>query len=206
MDQGELMHNLRGALSETVHVYGTAIKERINRSGLLHLEVVGTGLGYIELLASSLCLFQGVGDFKITSYESNKFLALQFADFVKGGNMSPYQETVNELAHKFELEPSKIIKSLRTNLDQKSELKQPFSFRTCNCICYDPFSKKTNPSLWEDSFLSPYLGSISKKEVTFATYASFKGLHRTLTENGFTVTTPSGYGGKREFTLATRAF
>jgi len=58
-DCSEAMHSLRGAFSETVYIYGTAIRLAAERGFNERVLSMGLGLGYVELLAAAIALHTG---------------------------------------------------------------------------------------------------------------------------------------------------
>jgi protein-L-isoaspartate O-methyltransferase len=75
----ESMHHSGGAATETKYIYGEAILKALTFQKDLNFLVVGLGLGYIEILISSL-----IENAKIESYEIDEELRTHFLDWVKG--------------------------------------------------------------------------------------------------------------------------
>lgn len=92
----EAMHSLRGALSETVYIYGTAISTCLERNFSPRVLSMGLGLGYVELLSSALFLKAGV-PFEKRSGQSFEILPelrdgfSQWLNYENGGQWLNYE-------------------------------------------------------------------------------------------------------------------
>lgn len=101
-------------------------------------------------------------------------------------------------------ELSKGYKEGRWIIEADLHLMQKFPFRS-HGIFYDAFSSQTSPELWTESFLKDFLLKASDFPCCFSTYAATGALKRSLKSSGFVPHILSGYGGKRQNTLAIRS-
>ncbi len=198
-EKPESMHHSGGAATETNYIYGEAILKALNHQKNLQFLVVGLGLGYIEILISSLA-----DVVKIESYEVDDELRLNFAEWIKGSDQF---EIYNEVCKSLKLDTLKIRKKLQAvnEININSELSIHSTFKEkSNVICFDAFSQKTSGSLWTEDFLNYFIISACADDCLFTTYACTSLLKRVLIKNGFTLIKREGYAGKRESTLAVR--
>lgn len=204
----EQMHYSTGAASETVYVYGEAIKKAqslIKPSDSRYM-VVGLGLGYIEILIDLMTS----GEFKqIVSFEKDEGLIENFSSWCNSKDFDLYDQVANSLMEKLLLKKSTIeIKTqLKNKLQifpeiEKSHNVTPNQF---NVICYDVFSSKMDLTLWEFRFLNQFIQVHSAPICVFASYSKTGALNRALKQNGFKIFDRKGFSTKRECTLAVRA-
>jgi hypothetical protein len=73
-------------------------------------------------------------------------------------------------------------------------------------ICYDAFSSKTSPHLWEESFLQRFFQTLAAPISCVSTYACTGALKRSLKSNDFTLDLRHGFSGKRQCTFARKGF
>jgi hypothetical protein len=107
--KGEAMHHLNGAASESLHVYGPAIRmawSMFAQSSIqetLRVAVVGLGLGYLERLCVALgprstesrpglgSSAKTIAPLELHSFESNPTLVEAFTSWLQGGHCSWHQ-------------------------------------------------------------------------------------------------------------------
>ncbi|MEQ1878476.1 MAG: MnmC family methyltransferase [Bdellovibrionia bacterium] len=202
----EGMHALDGALSETLHVYGPAIDLVFDGGWAPRFLVVGLGLGYIELLILARAFRRGISP-EIFSFESKE-------ELVAGVKASTQHKSGSIFAEvRDEIERSTGVTGLTSIAREALEsgrwiMNGPLEFSTelpkVSSILFDPYSRGQCPDLWEEQFLSRMLNDAASPRSVFATYASFGALKRVLAGAGFALETRSGFGRKRECTLAVR--
>ena len=218
---GESMHNLRGALSETLYIYRLPIEMAL---GWILPEIrffsMGLGLGYNELMVSALCLLHGQSEWKLVSFESVPLLRQAFLNWVTEQPPANenhrrlyaiYDQILDGLTEKLDLsQPFQFRQNLRTKLDEGSWMVEE-SFLpdtqvafTCHAILYDAFSSNTSPDLWTETNLHRFLELVAAESCAFSTYAAKGALKRALTAKGFQLEKTSGFGGKRQSTFAYR--
>ena len=211
------MHNSKGAFSETVYIYGTAIEFAITRGFSMKFISLGLGLGYNELLCTSLLLKHSVPLAEVygQSYEAVSELNHTFSKWLRSETIAPdfqsaYDMIVNLCAVETQQESSLIkftLSQLVANrnwklgraLDAETTFDQKFS-----CYMFDAFSSKTSPELWEENFLTSFFQSTAADQAVISTYASTGALKRSLTKNNFKVEIKTGFSGKRESTFAVK--
>ena len=201
----EQMHYSTGAASETIYVYGEAIKKA---SALIKPEasqylVVGLGLGYIEILID---LLTG-GDFKqIVSFEKDEGLIENFSNWCNLKKSDVHDHVVNSLIDQLKINTSteKIKTQLKNKLQIYSALDkaQNVTPNRFNVICYDVFSSKMDSKLWDFHFLDQFIKEHSAPICVFASYSKTGALNRALKQNGFELFLRKGFSTKRECTLA----
>jgi hypothetical protein len=219
---GEPMHNLKGAFSETLYIYGPALRavySQIRQPATMpRVMSVGLGLGYIEILAA--VLYSKSSNAKSAgwsgeSFELSKELRENFASWildegVPDGFRTAYNKILNLTCEHEKVDPKKILNLLRQSLrDGNWKIRQELSEFTkfdqkFNCICYDAFSSRTSPALWEDIFLSTLLDSAAAPSALVATYACVSGLKHALSSNNFALEIRKGFAGKRNCSMASR--
>lgn len=213
VSEGEKMHSMDGALSESIYIYGSAIEKclQVPRPAILSM---GLGLGYNELLA--LCYFykNKVEDFYIASFEKEAFLIEYFLRWIHNES-NPlshcYQQIASQLEEIFEIPHDE----LRLFMEQsESNLKVHFfheltlenqTRKKFNSILYDAYSSATNQELWQQNHLETFMKNYCDSQFcNFATYAATGNLTRALKAQGFDVEKKAGYGNKRESTYGLR--
>ena len=197
--------------------------------------VVGLGLGYIELLWSFECLNifgQNLDSpifstLHLHSFESDPFLRNSFIDFFLNDSdtvlMPVYQQILEyflkdsryqninaDLVKKF-LRISYLAQRLKFFAAIEPEF--PISWRDLPneknnyaIICYDAFSSKTSPHLWEENFLQRFFQTLAAPISCVSTYACTGALKRSLKSNDFTLDLRHGFSGKRQCTFARKGF
>ena len=71
-------------------------------------------------------------------------------------------------------------------------------------IYFDPFSRKTNPEMFDVDFLSACIKNAASEECAIASYSVAVPLKRALSENGFKVEKRDGFKFKRQCLWALR--
>lgn len=217
--KGEVMHHSGGAAAETNQIYGKPIADIMARLSRPSFLIVGLGLGYIEMVIAREALKQGRGPetvARITSFESVPELREFFWKWLWGrdSELSPevsatYDQVLKSVLKDHDLEETKVKAFLqfffRKASDISEALAQPLTVTgDYNGILYDAFSSKTSPHLWEESFLTEFLGQVTNKDCVFSTYACRGSLKRALRHHDFEVVVREGFLGKRNSTLGLR--
>ena len=213
---GEAMHSSHGAFAETVYIYGNALNQaRATLGHEPHVLSVGLGLGYIEALAAASAGAQGSSPTG-ASYEASSELREHFKDWILGRKVEPafaacYTDIFTRSAALVSLSPDFVRLTLAQAIADgqwtlQAALDADVKFdRTFDCICFDAYSAKTSPELWNERFLEAFLHKACSSPCVFASYARTGALTRALGAEGFTTNPREGFAGKRESTLATRA-
>ncbi len=226
---GEAMHSLKGAFSETVYIYGTAIDHAMKLPSPLAVLSMGLGLGYVELLAAGLALKAGrENELRIESFEILKELRSWFVGWLQGSNgvrpkvppevpsdvplgfATSYAQILELTARETGVSAESIRGLLlrmqesgrwqvRAALTSKTVFDHKFS-----CICFDAFSSKSSPELWSEDFLRDFLAKSASEHAVLSTYACTGKLKRALVEAGFTLQIRLGFASKRDSTFASR--
>ncbi len=207
--EGEPMHHLGGAYSETQYIYGEALRRLQQWPQLTEWKVlvVGLGLGYIELLAMAEAL-KNNKPVQILSYEINQDLVEAFLAWLKGELVENtydclynfYQKDYPELDLKFALYEA--YRQGRWQIRGALEV-ESLPDENYQALLFDAFSSKSTPDLWTEEFLQLFLKQTVKEQALFSTYACTGLLRRTLQTAGFAVEKRIGFLGKRNATIAT---
>lgn len=211
-EQGEAMHSLAGALGETREVYGQALDWAIDHTGTLSVLVVGLGLGYIEWLALARAAQAGI-PCKILSFELEPELRENALALIhrQRRTLPSFEAAARCMAEAEGLAFERLIQlgeqalsagNWRIEPALSSESRYPTSY---NAICYDAYSSKSSPELWEEPFLDHFLQSACAPSACLTTYAAKGTLKRSLARAGFSVERIPGFAGKRERFFAWRA-
>ena len=204
----EQMHYSTGAASETIYIYGEAVRQAqalISAAKSRYL-VVGLGLGYIEILISLMTR----GEFKhILSFEKDEDLVRDFSDWRDLKEFKLYDQVTQSLLDQLQISlPLDVVKaSLKNKLTLNAALESPLNAGSekFNVICYDAFSSKMDTQLWEADFLDQFFREYSADQCVFASYSRTGALNRALKKNGFKLIERKGFSTKRECTLAIKA-
>jgi tRNA U34 5-methylaminomethyl-2-thiouridine-forming methyltransferase MnmC len=207
---GESMHHTGGALGETCLIYGQAFDYGFKNIPQPTIISLGLGLGYVELLAVVYSMIHNSSSPLIYSYESNSSLRQLFENFYLGTKPnSAYEWILKKMAAKFNLDPEKIRLYVRLALEQK-RLKmlgdftsESAEFNSFDVFCYDAYSKKTSPELWDENEMIKIFNRGSEKSCV-SSYASNSVLKRSLAIAGFKTEKLEGFQGKRNRTWAYR--
>lgn len=213
-EQGEWMHHRQGAFSETLYVYGEAIR-RVPPGPSPAFLSVGLGLGYVEiLLAAHAMQSRTPENFTVLSFEAEPTLRENFLADLQGQAPAPfaaaYEQIYSLFASAFDVPPAKIRECLRQwKGDGRWTLEGALGADTLwtqryDAILYDAYSSETVAGLWSPEFLNPFLESAAGPRCVFATYAATGELKRTLVRHHFRLEDRPGFCGKRECTLALR--
>ena len=213
----EAMHSLKGAFSETVYIYGTAIETTLDLGLEPSVLSMGLGLGYVELLATGLALKSGARTWGGESYEIVPELRDYFAKWVEGKDDVPaefvavYDEILERTArHCGIAEPAAVRSAFASSLARGDwKIREALSgdtvfSRRFNCICFDAFSSKSTPDLWSEAFLGDFLARSAESSCVLATYACTGALKRSLRAAGFELQIREGFSSKRDSTFAVR--
>ena len=210
----EAMHSLRGAFSETVYIYGTAIRLSAEKRFSERVLSMGLGLGYVELLASAIACKNNrpvCGE----SFEIVPELRSYFAAWLEGAecpaDFSSVYESINErTAKEIGIEAPLIKNALRAAVNTgawriRETLDPATTFAsTFGCICFDAFSSKSTPDLWTEEFLKAFLQKTAAASCVLSTYACTGALKRALKSEGFEVQIREGFSSKRDSTFAVK--
>lgn len=217
-DTSEAMHSLRGAFSETVYIYGSALETMLAKGFPPAVLSMGLGLGYVELLAAALFIKAGVLDsargesFEIVPELRAWFRAwLTNEEGVPAAFAATYQEILRRVAehtgiadHEIHAGAARLIREGRWLLSEALTAQTVFSTRF-GCICFDAFSSKTTPDVWGEEFLNRFLAQAAAPQCVLSTYACTGSLKRALKASGFVLDIRMGFSSKRDSTFAVRA-
>lgn len=225
VSESEAMHSLKGALSETQYIYGTAISLALEQGFAPKILSLGLGMGYVEILAAALIckhaqhhpevLKQVYGEsFELdadlrqyfwtwaTTLGANSALPTEFFEL--------YEVILKRTAQMVDVAPQDIKATLAEWLkNDKWLLREALSIETTfttkfTCLCYDAFSSKTSPELWSEEFLTKFFATVCEPGAILSTYACTGALKRSLVNSGFTLRIREGFASKRDCTMALR--
>jgi hypothetical protein len=212
----EAMHSLKGAFSETLYIYGTAIERAFGDGFAPRVLSMGLGLGYVELLAAGLALKHGIANFGGESFEIVPELRDWFTAWLNGNEVpadfaKTYDSIEERTSHHLELKPgaakAALAEAVRSGRWQIREALTPstkFSGKF-GAICFDAFSSKTTPELWSEEFLMAFLEKAAAEGCVLSTYACTGALKRSLRNSGFDLQIREGFSSKRDSTFAIRS-
>ncbi len=215
------MHSLEGALSETRYIYGDALLKASEIEARPRVLSVGLGLGYVEILAAACFLKAGLSAAECggVTYELIDALRDNFVNWLRD---KPTQDAAFKQAYDTILEgtanvsvpgtspPDEIKTFLRSMIEGGSwRLEGPLSVSTkieepFGCICFDAFSSKTSPDLWNEEFLKTFLTQASGERCVLSTYACTGTLKRALIHAEYALTIRAGFANKRDSTFAVK--
>jgi len=211
----EPMHSLKGALTESLYIYGEAVDlflQAHSKDSSFDVLSIGTGMGYNEIIAFTKIFDSDFFNYNFKSFESERHLVDLFLKRVKSPEDYPeYTKpfTSCDLFNKNEVCLVKFFKAIKC-LENKVEFCGAFDevyLEALSCkkylILFDAYSSKTSESLWTESFLDKVLKKCAKGSV-FATYASTGVLKRALKANKFSNKDKKGFASKRQSTLAVK--
>ena len=212
----EAMHSLRGAFSETVYIYGTALQTALERGLPLRVLSMGLGLGYVELLASALWVKAGKPEklrgesFEIVPELRDYFQAWLHGHACPEGFGRAYDDILARTAKEtgidtdsIRLELTQAVKSGDWKIREALEASTTFEDRF-TAICFDAFSSKSTPDLWSEEFLNSFFEKACAPSCVLSTYACTGALKRALRNQGFELTIREGFSSKRDSTFAVR--
>lgn len=209
----ERMHHFRGALTETLYVYGPAIAWGVDQPLPVRVLSLGLGLAYNELLTIATALGRPDNQIHLVSFELDQQLREAILSWLedKDSSLASTLDQILALVAQTKNVRPQLLKEtgrewqrakrweIRAGFPQ--ELRPHEHFQV---ILYDAFSAKMDQPLWEETFLSDFLSQHSSPSTVFATYASTGALKRALKGHGFQLEAKVGFGGKKESTLAWR--
>jgi hypothetical protein len=222
-DCSEAMHSLRGAFSETVYVYGTAISTAAESHFSERVLSMGLGLGYVELLSAAIAI-KNDRQIRGESFEIVPELRSYFEAWLKSSD--PSADVSNELPIEFknaydsicartaetiQVEAKALHKAFAGAVAQnhwliRAELNAETTFdEKFGCICFDAFSSKSTPDLWSEDFLCAFLQKTAAPQAVLSTYACTGALKRALKAENFEVQIREGFSSKRDSTFAVRS-
>lgn len=209
----EKMHHFRGALSESIYIYEPAINWILQQNlPQVHIMSLGLGLGYNEFIAAAVAAkLPSPPKIQLTTFEIDLDLKTHFIEWLYGRPdawTEQYDQILNLIANHYAI-TAKTLKSTLCDWHQLEHWKLQGAFPQTlpqsdqyHAVMYDAFSRKMDEMLWQESFLSEFLRHNVARPAAFATYASTGNLKRALKTNGFEWQHKSGFGGKKESTLA----
>ena len=209
----EKMHHSGGALTESLFIYQTALREALGRGWPGRVLSLGLGLGYNELIAAAEFMKSGTSDWKIWSFEAEDSLRENFACWLTGAKSELaeiYEDILRRTAASFEVSPAALFGFAREGLHcGKLELRGRFPEDAADvsggtCVFYDAYSKKMDAGLWEENSLTTRLAPLLAPGCVLSTYAATGSMNRALKILGFRLLPRAGFLGKRESTLAIR--
>jgi hypothetical protein len=220
--ESESMHSLRGAFSETVYIYGTAIETCFQENFTPRILSVGLGLGYVEILAAALALKHGVREESLSgeSFELVPELREYFRTWLFGAPSeqegppvpqefsAAYEMVLSRTAEHAGVSAEAIRECLKKALAEgRWQIREALAAETgftrrFGCICFDAFSSKSTPDLWSEDFLLGFLDKAPADQCVLSTYACTGALKRSLRARGFEVSIREGFSSKRDSTFA----
>jgi tRNA U34 5-methylaminomethyl-2-thiouridine-forming methyltransferase MnmC len=211
--EGEPMHSLDGAFTETQYIYQPTVEKAFLSMEKPSFLSLGLGLGYNEILIACEALKNQTLPSLILSYESVVELRQCFRDWLQGHHTplnQIYEEILQFYSEKYQLPLLEIKKGLTDLLESKNlilagAIEKETLPPPCNAILFDAFSSKTSPQLWSEDFLNHFFKNAAAEKCFVSTYACTGDLRRALKINGFTLEIKKGFGLKRESTSATKS-
>lgn len=209
----EKMHHSGGALTESLYIYQTALRDVLNRGWPARVLSLGLGLGYNELIAMAEIQRSGRDDWAVYSFESEEPLRASFADWLNDRPaelQSVHEDVLGRVAAAASVTPEHLRAFARTGLSKNYlELRGRFpetatGIEGCACVFYDAYSKKMDADLWDEERLIARLGPLLAPRAALSTYAATGSMKRALKALGFRLLPRTGFLGKRESTLAIR--
>lgn len=212
--EGESMHHSGGALSETLLIYGSPLKELFAQLEKPRVFSLGLGLGYVELVTAKLALEAGK-PFELETRESEEILVQTFMDWLNGDQESfeagVYHGILASLCALDGPSGTDVRAALRLALEEgrwhvRGRLgpgEEPPQGRF-HGFMYDAFSSKTTPLLWSEEALRGIMRDHAQEDCLFSTYACTGNLKRSLKAEGFELDLREGFRGKRYSTLGRR--
>lgn len=207
---GESMHHTGGAFSETCLIYGQAFENGFKAVENPVIVSLGLGLGYVEVLAVVYSLLHNSLKPQIFSFETVKGLRTLFEDFyLDRKESSAHQWILEKMAEKFHLDSAKLKQEVKQAIIEKRLLLLGDFVTDCQAIskfdifCYDAYSKKTSPQLWDEALMTHIFSKGSEKSC-ISSYASNGALKRSLIQSGYKIEKLDGFQGKRNRTWAYR--
>jgi len=206
-DKAEPMHSLKGALKESLFVYGEALELFLKKNQDLEgegVEVIslGLGFGYNEVITAFKLSHSK--KYQLLSYESEKILENLFTKRLlnpeayplywkpfNSNNINDVTEYQNVLS-KVLVHSGPLSKKVVEGWNEKTRL-----------VLFDAYSSKTTEILWTKEFLELLLSKCKNGSV-FSTYAAKGVLNRALKNYGFENLKKEGFGSKRQSTLAVK--
>jgi hypothetical protein len=217
--QQESMHNKQGALSESLFLYGEAIRWSLTHQWAHRFLSVGLGLAYNEMILACELIQKGIPyqNVYLESFEKEEFILENFKAWLtsqKSGKWesSEWSQALTDVLHRvsqhYQLEPQEIKTylqsllhnqawALRSTLDNDTLFPVRFS-----CLLYDAFSANSTPELWAEESLVSFLRKTADEHCVFSSYAAKGSLLRALRSEGFLVEARKGFAGKRQSTFA----
>ncbi|HVK61892.1 MAG TPA: MnmC family methyltransferase [Bdellovibrionales bacterium] len=212
----EAMHSLRGAFSETVYIYGTAMQTALDQGLDLRVLSMGLGLGYVEILAAALWLKGGKPgrlqgeSFEIVPELRDYFQAWLRSEACPTDFQKTYDDVLVRTAKETGVSADLIQSALNAAVDKSDwKIREALEANTMftekfTVICFDAFSSKSTPDLWSEEFLNSFFLKACAPSCVLSTYACTGALKRALRNQEFTLTIREGFSSKRDSTFAVR--
>jgi hypothetical protein len=211
----EAMHSLKGAFSETLYIYGTALEHGAREGFPPRALSMGLGMGYVELLAAAISVKHGVSSFGGESFEIVPELREWFVDWLAGKSIpedfaKAYSEIDERTCRHLDLKPGAAKATLHEAVSSgrwlmREALTPSTTFEgKFGVICFDAFSSKSTPELWSEEFLMAFLEKAAARSCVLSTYACTGALKRSLRASGFELQIREGFSSKRDCTYAVR--
>lgn len=208
------MHHSGGAAAETDLIYGSCIRAVFDAVKTPAFLVVGLGLGYIEMAIARAALERNQAVRAIRSFESLEGLREFFYAWVHAQDLPSEIADIYDAAAAFVLGNSRLSKEdlrkfLRLHFPRPDSVSESLDEKTFfteryDGILYDAFSSKTSPELWEEDFLTRFLGKAASPQAFLSTYACKGNLKRALKAEHFEIIQKPGFQGKRNSLFARR--
>lgn len=206
----EKMHHSKGALNESLYIYGEALKICLNEGWPVRVLSVGLGLGYNELIAAAVCLERGLSrsDAHIWSFENLPFLRESFQAWLQeqpSALAEIYKEIGESISQQFAVSEHSLKQFLRDSLELRTSYPEDTSqIENVSCVFFDAYSSKMSPELWGEETLHSNLLRFIAPQCVLTTYAATGNLKRALRALDFQLIPKLGFSGKRDCTLAIR--
>jgi tRNA U34 5-methylaminomethyl-2-thiouridine-forming methyltransferase MnmC len=207
---GEWMHHSGGAFSETFLIYGQALKWGFEKNPEPQILSLGLGLGYVEVLAVGISMLHKTFC-EIDSFEIVDGLKKEFKKFYTIKRKSEvFEEILQRTAKSLNLPAGELYTQVQKALEEnRLRLNGNFTQDSRNAqsfdvLCYDAFSKKTSPELWDENWMTEFFQRGSKQSC-ISSYASNGSFKRALHKSGYQVEILEGFQGKRNRTWATKS-
>ena len=150
------MHNLKGALSESLYIYQPVIAHSWEGGPFKSMLSVGLGLGYNEMIVAAEAIRGAWTSYYLESFESQDLLRDLLLDWLRGESHNGVHNLLSQgLCRHYQLDPEEVrcflLRALelghwkiRGAIDSDTQFECPF-----NGLLFDAYSSKTSPELWD---------------------------------------------------------
>ena len=199
---GEHYHSIRGALTESNHVFIQAgLREVADEGRLIHIIEMGFGTGLNALLSLQ---FAQANRIKIhyTAIELYP-LAPELITQLNIPNLAnaPELSAAFEVMHQCDPDATVTITEFFTFIKCLRDIRQFHTDIPADVVYYDAFSPNVQPELWTIAVFEN-LYQMMRSEAVLVTYCAKGQVKRHLKSAGFSVTALPGAAGKREMIRA----